>query len=65
MTEMCVCGCSRETHRHYRPGTDCGSCGQERCPEFQIVSGLSWQLLAVLAVLAVIWLLVTWSLAAR
>lgn len=29
---VCVCGHERETHEHYRPGSDCGACGAEACP---------------------------------
>jgi hypothetical protein len=27
MTRLCLCGHTREAHRHYRSGTDCGLCG--------------------------------------
>lgn len=30
----CVCGHPDETHRHYRPGSDCGACGRGVCPWF-------------------------------
>lgn len=30
----CVCGHSRETHVHYRPGSDCGACGAQGCAVF-------------------------------
>jgi hypothetical protein len=26
---------SRESHRHYRRGTDCGTCGKSVCPRFR------------------------------
>jgi hypothetical protein len=30
----CWCGHSREDHRHYRGGSDCGTCGDSVCPRF-------------------------------
>lgn len=30
----CRCGCSADVHLHYRPGTDCGRCGIERCDTY-------------------------------
>jgi hypothetical protein len=31
----CWCGHEREYHRHYRNGTDCGTCGRAVCPRFR------------------------------
>lgn len=28
-------GCPADAHTHYRPGTDCGCCGRDRCPTYQ------------------------------
>lgn len=28
------CGCAAESHRHHRPGRDCGACGRDRCPAY-------------------------------
>ena len=33
------CGCSRDLHEHYRPGTDCGRCSAATCPRFVGRSG--------------------------
>lgn len=30
----CRCGCTADVHLHYRPGTDCGHCGIERCDTY-------------------------------
>lgn len=30
----CRCGCGADAHLHYRPGTDCGHCGRERCDAY-------------------------------
>lgn len=32
---LCVCGHARDAHEHYRRGTDCATCGPERCPKFR------------------------------
>jgi hypothetical protein len=32
---ICVCGHSEAAHRHFRSGSDCGSCGAERCSRFR------------------------------
>ena len=32
---MCRCGHTQDVHDHYRPGSDCGSCGTQRCPRFE------------------------------
>lgn len=29
------CGCPEETHRHYRSGRDCGTCGRKTCPGYR------------------------------
>ena len=31
----CKCGCSQESHRHYRRGSDCGYCGPVVCPKWR------------------------------
>lgn len=31
----CACGHDRETHTHYRAGSDCGLCGPVACPKFR------------------------------
>jgi len=28
----CKCGCEKYLHEHWRPGSDCASCGAARCP---------------------------------
>ncbi|WP_157357741.1 hypothetical protein [Amycolatopsis nigrescens] len=33
--QMCVCGHAKAAHQHFRPGSDCGSCGVQKCPEFR------------------------------
>ncbi|MEV1295761.1 hypothetical protein [Pseudonocardia sp. NPDC049635] len=35
----CVCGCPADHHEHYRPGTDCGTCGQAVCPRYDTGRG--------------------------
>jgi hypothetical protein len=37
--KLCRCGHDRETHMHYREGTDCGKCGLS-CPRFAKAGGL-------------------------
>ncbi|MBC3193466.1 hypothetical protein H7X46_20605 [Pseudonocardia sp. C8] len=32
---LCACGHPEEMHEHYRPGTDCGSCGARACGAFR------------------------------
>ncbi|MHA6626917.1 hypothetical protein ACU61A_15890 [Pseudonocardia sichuanensis] len=32
--DACTCGHDKAVHGHYRPGTDCGSCGPSGCPRF-------------------------------
>lgn len=32
---MCRCGHDRDHHQHYRPGTDCGTCGHAVCPRYR------------------------------
>lgn len=34
-TAMCRCGHDRETHKHFRRGSDCGVCGSVACPRFR------------------------------
>lgn len=34
-SRTCVCGHARETHEHFRPGSDCGACGSAICPSFR------------------------------
>lgn len=36
----CRCGHVAEIHRHYRPGTDCGSCGRLVCSRYRRPSHL-------------------------
>lgn len=31
----CACGHPAGTHKHYRAGTDCGSCGPALCPAYR------------------------------
>jgi hypothetical protein len=31
-TLLCRCGHPRTVHEHYRPGSDCGLCGDTVCP---------------------------------
>lgn len=59
----CRCGHPKTFHQHYRPETECSIC--PTCPRYRPDTGLNWELLATLAVLAVVWLLVAWSLTAR
>ena len=33
--QLCTCGHPEEMHEHYRPGTDCGSCGARGCDSFR------------------------------
>jgi hypothetical protein len=33
--DPCACGHARQMHQHYRPGTDCGTCGAAVCPKFR------------------------------
>lgn len=39
----CRCGCPAERHVHYRPGTDCGSCGNGECPVYRPVGAEPWR----------------------
>lgn len=39
VVEPCACGHPRESHDHYRPGTDCGTCGAVGCEEFRPEGG--------------------------
>jgi hypothetical protein len=32
---LCECGHPAEAHEHYRPGSDCGFCGPDRCPGYR------------------------------
>lgn len=32
---MCRCGHGRETHEHFRSGSDCGICGTRACRHFR------------------------------
>jgi hypothetical protein len=32
---MCRCGHGRETHEHFRSGSDCGICGTRSCHHFR------------------------------
>jgi hypothetical protein len=31
----CLCGCPAADHDHYRPGTDCGLCGNRVCEVYR------------------------------
>ena len=31
----CKCGCPYTVHRHFRPGTNCGKCGEKVCPRYR------------------------------
>ncbi|GAA3523401.1 hypothetical protein GCM10022222_01780 [Amycolatopsis ultiminotia] len=33
--KICVCGHPEAVHRHFRRGSDCGSCGAQKCPRFR------------------------------
>ncbi|HYH30032.1 MAG TPA: hypothetical protein VD903_06570 [Pseudonocardia sp.] len=35
VVEPCTCGHGRAAHEHYRPGSDCGTCGRAACAEFR------------------------------
>lgn len=32
---LCACGHEEDVHEHYRPGSDCGSCGSRACGSFR------------------------------
>lgn len=32
---VCLCGCLKPVHEHYRPGSDCGSCGPDVCDRYR------------------------------
>lgn len=32
---LCACGHPEDMHEHYRPGSDCGSCGARTCGSFR------------------------------
>jgi len=34
LSHQCSCGHDRDMHRHFRAGTDCGSCGPVTCTSF-------------------------------
>jgi len=38
----CRCGCEAEAHTHYRPGHDCGRCGNDRCEVYRPVDAPGW-----------------------
>ena len=42
-TTLCRCGHGAEAHEHYRPGSDCGVCGDEQCHRFR-TPGARWRL---------------------
>jgi hypothetical protein len=42
--DPCVCGHSRGAHEHYRPGSDCGTCGRAGCVEYRPQNGFFRQL---------------------
>jgi hypothetical protein len=39
----CRCGCPAGKHVHYRPGTDCGHCGNGDCPVYRPVDAPGWR----------------------
>jgi hypothetical protein len=39
VVKPCACGHAQEAHEHYRPGTDCGTCGAAQCEEYRPVGG--------------------------
>jgi len=39
----CRCGCIAELHDHYRPGTDCGRCGNAVCEVYRPVDAPAWR----------------------
>jgi hypothetical protein len=44
VVDPCTCGHSRGAHEHYRPGSDCGTCGRLGCGEFRPENGFFRQL---------------------
>jgi hypothetical protein len=42
--DPCVCGHGHAAHEHYRPGSDCGTCGRMGCAEFRPENGFFRQL---------------------
>jgi len=44
VVDPCVCGHGRAAHEHYRPGSDCGTCGREGCMEYRAQNGFFRQL---------------------
>jgi hypothetical protein len=39
VVDPCVCGHSQQAHEHYRPGSDCGTCGRRSCGEYRPENG--------------------------
>lgn len=39
VVDPCVCRHGREVHEHWRRGTDCGICGQDRCGAYRREGG--------------------------
>jgi hypothetical protein len=35
VVDPCLCGHSRASHEHYRPGWDCGICGAATCVDYR------------------------------
>lgn len=35
LPDVCVCGCAKAGHKHWRRGTDCGRCGDVVCPSYR------------------------------
>ena len=33
--QLCVCGHVKAAHQHFRAGSDCGSCGAQKCPAYR------------------------------
>jgi hypothetical protein len=44
VVDPCTCGHGAEAHEHYRPGSDCGTCGRTACAEFRPENGFFRQL---------------------
>jgi hypothetical protein len=38
---LCKCDCPYDDHEHYRPGTECSYCGEEKCPAFRPKRGVN------------------------
>ncbi len=45
VVDPCTCGHSMAAHEHYRPGSDCGTCGRAACGEFRPENGFFRQMM--------------------